>query len=167
MPVIYPSSIPDPEYMLLPEGEYSVKVGEVEETTTRMGDVMWKVMFRVTAGEFLHNKVFTNLVFTEKALGNIKVFCKAIGLDMNADRLDLHPDDIERATLRVLIAHESYEGKTRAKIPYAGFMPLVESSETPSPQQGTQQRPQQAQPEPPAYQQPEEAQSFGSEECPF
>lgn len=124
MPVIYPSSIPDPEYVLVPEGEYAVEVGEVERAQTRAGDEMWKIVFRITKGEFLGCKIFTNLVFVEKALGNIKVFCKAAGFDMDVDRLELRPESIEHATLRVSIVHETYEGKVRAKVPYAGFMPL-------------------------------------------
>lgn len=124
MPVIHPRTIPDPEYVLLPEGTYEVEVAEVKEKKTKDGDEMWSVKFKITAGEFLGKKLFTNLVFSDGGLGNIKKFLKSAGFDMDVERVDLRPESIEGATLRATVIHEDYQGRPQSRIPYAGFAAL-------------------------------------------
>lgn len=133
MPVIYPRTIPDPEYVLIPEGEYEVEVAEVKEKTTKDGDEMWSVKFKITAGEFSGKKIFTNLVFSDGGLGNIKKFLKSAGFDMNTERVDLRSESIEGATLRATVMHEDYQGRAQSKIPYAGFSALDQTVMPPKP----------------------------------
>ena len=101
---------------------------------------MFAVTLQITAGKFVGKKLFTNLVFSEGGLGNVKVFCKSAGFAMDIDRLELRPESIERATLRATVVHEEYKGeieklkgKMQAKIPYAGFASLLDKPSPPPP----------------------------------
>lgn len=69
------NSVPDSQFEVLPEGEYVGKIIECTETTSRAGDEMWKVRIQVKGTK---TSIFTNLVFMEKMLFNIKHLYQAI-----------------------------------------------------------------------------------------
>lgn len=67
--------VPDSQFETLPEGEYIGKIIKVEESASRAGDEMWKVQIQVKGTK---NLIFTNLLFTEQMLFNVKKVYEAV-----------------------------------------------------------------------------------------
>lgn len=102
-------------YVKCAEGQHVVKLIEIEETESQAGNEMLSVTFQVTKGASTGAKLYDNFVLTEKALWKLQSFLIAIG--MKADgKIVLDLDKLIGKTCIVEVAHEEYEGKTRARI---------------------------------------------------
>ena len=113
------------DYTPLPDGQYRCRLVEVEESTTRNGDDMWKLKFRVEDGEFTGRFLFDNLPFSSKALPRVKLICSRLGVDISGE-VDLTPDHIIDKTCQVTVVVAEYQNeegntKLRNKVPYAGY----------------------------------------------
>lgn len=97
------------------EGQHVVKLVDIEETESQAGNDMLNATFQVVKGNSTGAKLYDNFVLTEKALWKLQSFLTAIG--MKADgKVMLDLDKIIGKTCIVEVAHEEYEGKTRARI---------------------------------------------------
>lgn len=97
------------------EGQHIVKLIEIEETESQAGNDMLNATFQVVKGASTGAKLYDNFVLTEKALWKLQSFLIAIGMKAEGKTvLDL--DKIIGKTCIVEVAHEEYEGKTRARI---------------------------------------------------
>lgn len=102
-------------YVKCAEGQHVVKLIEIEETESQAGNDMLNATFQVVKGNSTGAKLYDNFVLTEKALWKLQSFLVAVG--MKADgKVILDLDKLIGKTCIVEVAHEEYEGKTRAKI---------------------------------------------------
>ena len=97
------------------EGQHVVKLVEIEETESQAGNDMLNATFKVIKGQSTGANLYDNFVLTEKALWKLQSFLTAIG--MKADgKVVLDLDKLIGKTCIVEVAHEEYDGKTRARI---------------------------------------------------
>lgn len=102
-------------YVKCAEGQHVVKLVEIEETESQAGNDMLNATFQVVKGTSTGAKLYDNFVLTEKALWKLQSFLVAVG--MKADgKITLDLDKLVGKTCIVDVAHEEYEGKTRARI---------------------------------------------------
>jgi hypothetical protein len=102
-------------YVKCAEGQHVVKLIEIEETESQAGNDMLNATFQVVKGASTGAKLYDNFVLTEKALWKLQSFLVAIG--MKADgKIVLDLDKLIGKTCIVEVAHEEYDGKTRARI---------------------------------------------------
>lgn len=102
-------------YVKCAEGQHVVKLLEIEETESQAGNDMLNATFQVVKGQSTGAKLYDNFVLTEKALWKLQSFLTAVG--MKADgKIVLDLDKLIGKTCIVEVAHEEYEGKTRARI---------------------------------------------------
>lgn len=102
-------------YVKCAEGQHVVKLVEIEETESQAGNDMLNATFQVVKGASTGAKLYDNFVLTEKALWKLQSFLVAIG--MKADgKVVLDLDKLIGKQCIVEVAHEEYDGKTRARI---------------------------------------------------
>lgn len=102
-------------YVKCAEGQHVVKLLEIEETESQAGNDMLNATFQVVKGTSTGAKLYDNFVLTEKALWKLQSFLVAVG--MKADgKIVLDLDKLIGKTCIVEVAHEEYDGKTRARI---------------------------------------------------
>lgn len=102
-------------YVKCAEGQHIVKLLEIEETESQAGNDMLNATFQVVRGQSTGAKLYDNFVLTEKALWKLQSFLMAVG--MKADgKVVLDLDKLIGKTCIVEVAHEEYDGKTRARI---------------------------------------------------
>ncbi len=102
-------------YVKCAEGQHVVKLIEIEETESQAGNDMLNATFQVVKGTSTGAKLYDNFVLTEKALWKLQSFLVAVG--MKADgKVVLDLDKLVGKTCIVEVAHEEYDGKTRARI---------------------------------------------------
>ena len=102
-------------YVKCAEGQHVVKLIDIEETESQAGNDMLNATFQVVKGTSTGAKLYDNFVLTEKALWKLQSFLVAVG--MKADgKIVLDLDKLIGKTCIVEVAHEEYEGKTRARI---------------------------------------------------
>lgn len=126
MPKINWNAVEDSQFTLIPEGDYEVKIQSIIESATQGGDEMWKLTLVIEEGEFKNQKLFTNLVFSEKGYGNIKKLYSAIygsKLPKVCETTDLLDENVI-----VTVVHNQYNGKTYANVAYAGFESATKKS---------------------------------------
>lgn len=119
MPSIDWKNVTENEFVLLPEGDYTVVIESVEIKQTTKQDEMWRLKMNITEGQFAGQKIFTNLIFNEGGYGNIKKLYSVIfgsKLPKNCETSDIIDEKIT-----VSVVHTEYNGKTYANVAYAGF----------------------------------------------
>lgn len=102
-------------YVKCAEGQHVVKLTAIEEGESQAGNDMLSATFKVVKGSSTGAVLYDNFVLTEKALWKLQSFLIAVG--MRADgKVVLDLDKLIGKTCIVEVAHEEYEGKTRARI---------------------------------------------------
>jgi len=112
-------------YAPVPEGRYRARIIDVEESTTRSGDELWKLTFTIAEGEHEGRQVFDNLAFSPKAYPRVKLLCGRLGLDVSAS-VDLTPAMLMGRTCLLAVEISEYDGadgrpKTTNRVPFAGY----------------------------------------------
>lgn len=102
-------------YVKCAEGQHVVKLIEIEETESQAGNDMLNATFQVVKGASTGAKLYDNFVLTEKALWKLQSFLVAVGIKADG-KIVLDLDKLIGKTCIVEVAHEEYEGKTRARI---------------------------------------------------
>lgn len=101
------------------EGIHHAKISDIQEKTSQGGDSMLQVAFEVTAGEDKGNKVFDNLVLTDKALWKFKSLLQIIGMKCDG-KVAVDLDKLIGKALDINVTHEEYNGQIRARV--SGYM---------------------------------------------
>lgn len=97
------------------EGKHVVRLMEIEEKTASTGSPMLAAKFEVVKGNSTGAILYDNFVLTEKALWKFKSYLEVVG--MKADgRVALDLDKLEGKKCIVEVAHEEYNGSTKARI---------------------------------------------------
>ena len=97
------------------EGVHTAKIVEVQENTTQAGDDMLTMVFEVIKGDSKGAKVYDNFVLTDKALWKLKQLLQAIGIKCDG-KIILDLDKLVDRVCDILVYHEEYNGKTKARI---------------------------------------------------
>ena len=106
------NDVPDNQFEVLPEGEYVGKIIECTETASKAGDEMWKVKIQVKGGK---NLIFTNLVFMDNMLFNIKHLYEAIfGEDNMPSQID--SQQLVGKIVGFNTKHQEYNGRVNSNI---------------------------------------------------
>ncbi len=123
MPNIDWDDVPDAGDMV-PEGAYTCRLADVEETESKAGNEMWNLRWEVTAGEHQGAVIFDRLVFSGGALKRVKLLCSRLGMDVSG-KVNLLPEHILGLSVIVHVEVESYEYEgregTRNAVPFAGY----------------------------------------------
>ena len=111
---------------LVAEGDYKVKVLEVEHKTSESsGKPMLSWIFEVVSKD--GGKLFYNTSLQPQALFNLKNLLLCLGVDVPNNKISLDLDDLVGRECGVTVAHEMYDGKKRAKI--SDIFPVDEEDE--------------------------------------
>ena len=102
-------------YVKCAEGQHVVKLTDIEETESQAGNDMLNATFQVVKGTSTGAKLYDNFVLTEKALWKLQSFLEAVGIKASG-KIVLDLDKLIGKQCIVEVAHEEYDGKTRAKI---------------------------------------------------
>lgn len=124
------------QYKTVPAGVYLVKVSDMAVDRTKAGDEMWKCTFEIVenGNEFFGQKLFDNVVFSEKAMNRAKLIFEGFGLDVSDGLREYSIDDLLGTYGKVQVSHiETYTNKERKEreksvIAYDGYFP-AETSE--------------------------------------
>jgi hypothetical protein len=105
------------ESNLLPEGIYAAQVDDCSELTSKRGNTMYKLELAVLPKR---RRLFSYLVFSEKAEWQVTSFCKSAGLEMPDDKdaeISLSEVDCLRRIVYVVVAYEEgTDGLERPKV---------------------------------------------------
>ncbi len=101
-----------------PEGEYAATVESVEMKTSEKSDseyLNWK--FKTKKGS-----VFYVTSLQTQSLWNLRNLLEALGVDVPNGPMELDLDEMVDMELKIVVSHELYEGKNRARV--TDLMPL-------------------------------------------
>jgi len=119
--------------VLLPEGEYVVEVESVELGESQSGNEMltWVFKTKEHADKKLNGqKLWYYTVLNANSLWNLKNLLETLGVEVPDGPMDLDFDELVGEEMIGIVAHDEYDGKTRAKLD--DFMPSDESGGTSS-----------------------------------
>lgn len=106
------NDVPDNQFELLPEGDCIGKIVECVESVSKAGDEMWKLRIQAKGTK---NLVFTNLLFTEQMLFNVKKIYEAIYGEDNLPP-QIASEQLKNKIVGFNIKHQEYNGKTNAQV---------------------------------------------------
>lgn len=102
-------------YQRVSEGVHPAKISDIQEKTSQGGDSMLQIAFEVTAGDDKGNRVFDNIVLTDKALWKFKGLLQALNMKCDS-KVVIDLDSMIGKSLEVTVIHEEYNGTLRAKV---------------------------------------------------
>lgn len=102
---------------VLPEGEYLLEVEDVEQKTSEnSGNDYLAITLKVAEGKHKGQKVWHNCSLQPQALFNLRSVLEALGFTIPQGSMDLDPADMIGEVCGGTIAHETYEGKKKARV---------------------------------------------------
>jgi hypothetical protein len=103
------SGVPD-------EGDYVLEVDEVEQKTSdNSGNDYLSITFKITEGKFKGKKVWHNCSLQPQALFNLRGLLEALGFDVSTGKFEFDPADMVGESCGASLAHETYNGKVKAR----------------------------------------------------
>jgi hypothetical protein len=119
------------DFTPIPDGRYPAELDRIQDDrTTGAGDEMWGLRFVILQAPHQGRFVFDNLVFSEGAMGRVKLICSRLGVNVTGE-VDLTPKLLLNRRCIIEVYTEEYEvtdeetGETKTKrrnaIPFAGF----------------------------------------------
>ena len=102
--------------VLIPQGNYSVEVEDVEVKNGQTGkpNLSWK--FTIMEGKFKGSKLFYNTSLQPQALFNLKRVLLCLGVEVPDSTMNLDLSEVIGLSCDVEVGHEDYDGKLRARI---------------------------------------------------
>jgi hypothetical protein len=115
--------------VLLPEGEYPTEVTDcTQEDGSNAPYLKWE--FTITAGQFKGRKAWTNTSLAPQALWNLRGLLEAMGVEIPDSEYDIDLSECIGSNVNIVIGHEEYEGRDRARVnDYAAYNEGEESEE--------------------------------------
>lgn len=101
---------------VLPEGEYVVSVNDASVEQSNQGNDYIKFEFEVIEGEHKKAKLFHNCSLQPQALFNLKNVLEALGFEIPKKAFDLELSNLLGLECEVVVGHEVYDGKKKARI---------------------------------------------------
>lgn len=112
----------------LPEGDYLLRVDDVEQKTSEnSGADYLAITFVVDEGEFKGKKVWHNCSLQPQALFNLRAVLESLGFEVPQGVMDLDPADMVGECCGAAIVLEVFEGKSKPRV--AEFFPAEELDE--------------------------------------
>lgn len=102
-------------YKRCEEGIHTAQLIQVDDKETQNGDDMLVCQFKVTKGDSEGAIVYDNIVLTDKALWKFKLVLEALGVAAEG-KVVIDLDKLIGKTCDIEVAHEEYNGQTRARI---------------------------------------------------
>lgn len=99
-----------------PEGTYLVRVTEAELTTSSNDNEMIKWEFEIASGKYEGQKFYYNTNTGKESLWKLREVLEAMGQEVPDGKMDIDLSELIGSECGVVVFHEVYEGKTRAKI---------------------------------------------------
>lgn len=101
----------------LPEGEYLVRVGDAEATTTKKDDPMVNVFLTVVGGPYADSPIIDRLTITEKALWRVANALRALGFKVEKRNMNIPIKSMIGRTMVIKVSDgEPYNGEVRSEI---------------------------------------------------
>lgn len=115
--------------ILLPEGDYHVRVKSVELEESSAGNPYLKWIFATIDEEpGLNNKsVYHNTSLQPQALWNLRNLLETLGVSVPESAVELDLEEFIDLEMVASLAHEDYQGKPQVRI--TGYAPYVEDEE--------------------------------------
>jgi len=111
---------------VLPEGEYIVKVADIEVREGQKGNYLnWTL--EVATGQFEGRKVFNSTSLSPQSLWVLRNTLEALGVKTNSSKFQMDLNSYIGLTMGIRLEHKVFEGKKRAKV--VDVFPLEEASE--------------------------------------
>jgi hypothetical protein len=107
------------------EGIHTVRVKEINTSTTQAGDDALQVVFEVTKGNDKGGRLFETFTLIDKALWKFKAFLKAVGAK-HEGKIKIDLDKLIGKICDVEVFWDEYNGQTYAKI--SDYYPLGKTS---------------------------------------
>jgi hypothetical protein len=123
------SAVPDePVSTLIEPGTYAVIVTDAEERTASTGTDGIALDLEITEGSDKGRGLWDTCWVTEKAMWRVKKMLAALQFPIPEGEFNLEPSQLIGRRMFVVVDHEMYDGKTRARVvdmlPDASFDPL-------------------------------------------
>lgn len=99
-----------------PEDSYLVRVEGAELTTSSNDNEMISWEFEIAAGKYEGSKLFYNTNTGKDSLWKLREVLEALGHEVPDGKLDLDLEELIGCECGVVVYHEVYDGKNRAKI---------------------------------------------------
>ena len=103
-------------YKAVPEGTYEVRVKEIEAGTSQANAPKLDFKFEIISGKNKGSLLFYTCSLQPQALFKLKVVLEALGYEIPEGNFNLDIDELIDLECSVEVAHETYEGKKRARI---------------------------------------------------
>ena len=103
-------------YKAVPEGTYEVRVKEIEAGTSQANAPKLDFKFEIISGKNKGSILFYTCSLQPQALFKLKVILEALGYEIPEGNFNLDIDELIDLECSVEVAHETYEGKKRARI---------------------------------------------------
>lgn len=105
------------------EGDYVLRVDEVEQKVSeKSGGEYLAITFKITEGKFKGKTVWHNCSLQPQALFNLRGLLEALGFDVTGGKFEFDPADMIGESCGASLAHETYNGKVKAR-PVEFFSP--------------------------------------------
>lgn len=104
-------------FKALPEGEYAVRVSDVQvETSENSGKQYLAWELEVSEGTHEGSKLFHNTSLQPQSLFNLRNLLEAAGMEVPDGAMDLDLNELMNLEFGVTVEHENYQGKDKARI---------------------------------------------------
>lgn len=112
--------------VLLPEGEYEVKVDSITINTSKdSGEDYLEWLFRtqnVEEDRYDKQPLYFNTSLQPQALWNLRSLLETLDVEVPSDKMDLVFEDILGLEMIAVVGHEMYDQKPRARL--VDFLPI-------------------------------------------
>lgn len=118
MAIQFKAGKPEASQFFVPEGDYTVRVIEAEQDTSKAGNEMIKLKLRVRMADGSEGPaLFDYLVFNEKCFWKVDAFLKACGRHPGeGSKVDIEADDLIGYECYASIVVEKHDGKKSNKV---------------------------------------------------
>lgn len=118
----------------IPDGEYLLKVVEVEVKEAQSGGQYLAFKYKVANGPFAGATVWDNTSLKPQALWRLRTLLECFGMNPGDGKMDLDLPKMVGKTVFVEIANETYQGKEKPRVAnlIAGGQETPKASEAPS-----------------------------------
>lgn len=100
----------------IPEGEYLLKVVEVEMKDSQAGNQYLAFKYKVANGPFAGANIWDNVSLKSTALWRLRTLLECFGMNPPEGKMDLDLTKMVGKTIFVEVANETYQGKEKPRI---------------------------------------------------
>lgn len=108
-----------PDLGAIPAGVYAARIFEVKQTKAKSGNPMLSVVFTITEGDQVDQRIFHNLTLVEQSMPFVKRFLRAFYTkeQLGAEEgFELDTEELVGRECRIRLIREKYEGEWQNKV---------------------------------------------------